>query len=427
MFSATTTRRSGMDIVAKRKTIFDDLIEDARENAPKRAAVSIERTDKAIHSMIDYSRFVSVKVSPRTIMTSVGPVTYRRRCYFDTFGERYIWPLDSLLGVPPRAKVSPELKRIAVEKAAFMPYSLAGENCSAIGGVSKSTVCRAVRDAAVGEATRRSFGAAAAVHLQIDEKYMGFCGSRRKRPRYTATIHCGAAPVGKKGRKALQKRILLSAETPAKLAKKVNARLKRTYGLGIDDRIWVSGDLASYIRDFPERITCCGSVYVPDKWHVCKALADAYPELGTIAPSAVQGIMDLVMAIGDLSRLDKANALDLATLYRKDPKCFERWYDEGYSGCSQEGMNSHYYAPRSAKLASRFKPSTVEKLCRIAEARRNGERISISIRGRAPDDMDQLPWLGKAYEDRMKYDIDTSRMEVGTRKAIDSIRCGGLL
>ena len=92
-----------MDIVAKRKTIFDDLIDDARENAPKKAALSIERTDRAIHSMIDHKRFRSVKVAQRTIMTSVGPVTYRRRCYYDTFGERYIWPLDSLLGISPRA------------------------------------------------------------------------------------------------------------------------------------------------------------------------------------------------------------------------------------------------------------------------------------------------------------------------------------
>ena len=49
MFFATTTRRSGVDIVAKRKTIFDDLIDDARESAPKKAALAIERTDKAIH------------------------------------------------------------------------------------------------------------------------------------------------------------------------------------------------------------------------------------------------------------------------------------------------------------------------------------------------------------------------------------------
>ena len=427
MFFATTTRRSGVDIVAKRKTIFDDLIDDARENAPKKAALAIERTDKAIHSMMDHKRFLSVKVAQRTIMTSVGPVTYRRRCYYDTFGERYIWPLDSLLGISPRAKVSPELKRIAVEKAAFMTYSLAGENCSAMGWISKSTVCRAVRDATVSEAARRSFASAATIHLQIDEKYMGFCGSKRKRPRYTAAIHCGAVPVGKKGRKRLTKRTLLSAETPAKLAKKVNARLRRSYGIGLSDRIWVSGDLAAYIRNFPERITCCESVYVPDKWHVCKVISDAYPEFGEMAPSAVQGIMDLIMEMGDLTRLEKANALDLVELYRKDPRCFERWSDPGYSGCAQEGMNSHYYAPRFAKLASRFKPSTVEKLCRIAEARRNGEPISISIKGKAPDDMEELPWLGKAYEDRMKYDIDTSRMDVGTRKAIDSIRYGGLL
>lgn len=41
-----------------------------------------------------------------------------------------------------------------------------------------------------------------------------------------------------------------------------------------------------------------------------------------------------------------AGAIEILRLYRRDPKCFERWSDESYAGCSQEGMHSHYYAPR---------------------------------------------------------------------------------
>ena len=55
------------------------------------------------------------------------------------------------------------------------------------------------------------------------------------------------------------------------------------------------------------------------------------------------------------------DGIEIVCLYKKDPSIFDRWDEEGYAGCSQEGMNSHYYAPRFAKLASRFKPSFCEQ------------------------------------------------------------------
>lgn len=414
-----------MDIVAKNASLFDRMVEDSKENAPKWVARNAERIDLAIYSAIDHARFSVVNRRARTVMTTAGEVTYRRRTYYDSFGESYVCPLDSLLGVAPRAKVSAEMKRALVLNASEMSYSMAGRHSSSSGRVSKSTVCRAVRDASVSAFGARRFSAAATVHLQIDEKYMGFLGSRRKGPRYTAAIHCGREEAGG-GRRRLLKRTILSAESPARLAKKVNRALRDSYGLSQSDRIWISGDLAAYIRGFPERVTACESRYVPDKWHVCKALSDAYPEFGAVPPSAVAGILDLILAMGDLTRMKGAGAIDLVRLYQSDPECFSRWDDEGYVGCSQEGMNSHYYAPRFAKLASRFKKSTAEKLCTIIEARENGLMVAISIKTKEPPSMDELPWLGRAYEDRMKYDIDTSEMSCGMRKVIDNLRYGGL-
>lgn len=414
--------------IAKNASIFDGMVQESKESAAKWVATNAERIDLAIYSMTDHGRFSVVNVRPRTVMTTAGPVRYLRRCYYDSFGDCYVCPLDSLLGVPPRAKVSTEMKRALVANASEMSYSMAGRHSSVTGSVSKSTVCRAVRDATVIVERARAFPRPAlTVHVQIDEKYMGFVGSKRKRPRYTATIHSGRKPIEKGHKNRLLRRTIMSAESPAKLARKVNGALRESYGLTLSDSVWVSGDLARYIRDFPERITACSARYVPDKWHVCKALSDAYPEMGEIPPSAAAGILGLIVSAGDFSRLEKANALDLARLYQKDPECLSAWLEEGYVGCSQEGMNSHYYARRFGKLANRFKPSTVEKLCRIIEARENGAPFSVGIKAKEPPSMEELPWLGKAYEERAKWAIDTSRMTESLRKTIDAIRYGGLL
>jgi hypothetical protein len=414
-------------IISKNDSVFDGFVAKGLGCVPDAIARNIEAIDLSLYSAIDHSRFKVVKKKERTIMTTAGPVTYSRRCYKDSFSDLCLWPTDSVIGVAPRAKVSNELKRRLVENAAEMTYSMAGAHSCFGGSVSKSTVCRAVRDCGVEKQKTPGFGECTFVHLQIDEKYMGYCGSRHKKPRYTATLHCGSRPIGKKGnRKRLEKRRILSAETPAKLAKKVNRSLSEDYGLGIEDRVWVSGDLASYIRNFTERIKVCESVYVPDKWHVCKAVSDAYPEFGWVPPSAVRGILDAVIAMGDLSRLEKRDGIEIVRLYKKDPSVFDRWDEEGYAGCSQEGMNSHYYAPRFAKLASRFKPSTVEKLCAIIECKRDGIPFLVTLRATPPADLKELPWLGKPYEDRAKWAIDTSEMREGMRKIIDEIKYGGI-
>lgn len=354
-------------------------------------------------------------------MSSLGPVSYRRRLYLDSFGGSYVCPLDSILGIPPRAKVSTELKTSLVANASEMSYSMAARHSCLVGAVSKSTVCRAIKDCSVSSSAKGIGKPAAKVHLQIDEKYMGFVGSARKKPRYTATIHGGSEPAGGKRRK-LAKRTILSASSPSKLAKKVNACLAGSYGMGIGDSIWISGDLAAYIRGFPERVTCCESSYVPDKWHVCRILANAYPELGEIPPSAVGGIVEMIATMGDFTKIEAAGGLDLIRLYESNRDCFAAWADPSYAGCSQEGMNSHYYARRFAKLANRFKPETVEKLCAVIESRENGEDLRLAFGYADPPALEDLPFLGKAYEERERYWIDTSRMGMGLRKAIDSIR-----
>ncbi|MBR1846808.1 MAG: hypothetical protein IJ787_03750 [Bacilli bacterium] len=52
----------------------------------------------------------------------------------------------------------------------LVAYSMAGRHSCLSGQVSKSTVCRSVRDAEVRAEIGPSFAPAAAIHLQVDEK-----------------------------------------------------------------------------------------------------------------------------------------------------------------------------------------------------------------------------------------------------------------
>ncbi len=116
------------------------------------------------------------------------------------------------------------------------------------------------------------------------------------------------------------------------------------------------------------------------------------------------------------------NVSKLNNLYKKNKKCFDAYFDIQYLGCSQEGMNSHYYAPRFGKYANRFNPETVEKLSTIIEAEENGSEIKISQKEIYPDlvDLD----IGRIYIERAKYVLDTSEMSYMTYKMFNKIKYG---
>ena len=51
-----------------------------------------------------------VKIVPRTILTSKGLITFRRRYYYDTNNDTYLYLLDSILEIPKYSRLSKELK-----------------------------------------------------------------------------------------------------------------------------------------------------------------------------------------------------------------------------------------------------------------------------------------------------------------------------
>lgn len=109
----------------------------------------------------------------------------------------------------------------------------------------------------------------------------------------------------------------------------------------------------------------------------------------------------------------------------KNPKSFKSYLDPEYLGCSQEGQNSHIYAPRFGKYANRFSPSTIEKLSLIREARAmNAKVILVHKYRKIPGPIDVS--MPQPYEDIVKYALDTREMKFETMKMFNQIKYGGL-
>ena len=413
-----------MKILAQEPGLLGKMVKSAKESVPEAIAKWLERTDAALFSDLKDEvfgggrRFSPIRLDERTIVTTAGAVTFKRRYYRDESTGRCCHPLDEVIGLSPRCRVIDEMRLAVIKAASQMSYSKAGEWASPMAPISKSTVARIVADTEV-EAKMRPIAKGGKPHVQIDEKYIKMDGKAHKTRYVTATVFDGVSSHGKRNR--LDHRVLISGVELGDVAGRINSALREAYGLKEGDSVFLSGDLAAYIRSFGERLDF-GSEYAPDKWHIAHFLStDERP----VAASGVIKRLEEIERDGDVTGLSD-DAIKVYKLWEKNKNFFAAWSDPEYKGCCQEAMNSHYYAARFGKFGGSFKEETVKKLSLVIEAGLNGWDLTLSSSALKPTSASSLGSLGKPYEDRVRYDIDTSEMSYGMRKLFSQIEYGVL-
>lgn len=420
-----------MSIIATNVSSFEEIvsrhIKNVKEFGLKDLSNWLERLDASLYS--DRPKHLKIiKIQRRTILTSIGLLSFKRRYYYDEINNQYLYLLDSFLKIPKRIKILDEVKYQVIEAACEMSYEKAGRYGSDKNyPISKSTVCRAIKNLKFDiDDNLYVKNNDAIVHLQIDEKFLHILGSKNKKKLYTATIFQGKKEIGRKGKMMLLNRRILSSNKLNKLFSKINYYLDKQYKLTVDDEIYVSGDLATYIQKSPEKIFACKAIYVPDKFHIKS------PILKELAIKVKDHELNNKKYMDDLTSLieqdDKLNTNDslmkIVRLYKKNNEAFKPYQSTNYLGCSQECMNSHYFSPRFDKVGNKFKDKTITILTAILESKLNNENIRISLKEK--EYYDEVNYLlgGSKYE-REKYDIDKTEMSYQTRKMFMKIEYGG--
>ena len=356
------------------EVIVNNFIQQGKISTLQALGKLLERIDMFLYSQKQPFEKV-VKIKERTIQTTVGLLRFKRRYYYDEYENKYRYKLDAYLNIPKRNRLMNNLKIKIIEAASEMSYEKAGRYACEEGlPVSKSTVCRLIKNTEFYVEDNNSLIINdSKVHVQIDEKFVRVIGSSNKKRMYTCTIFKGVIPKGKK--KVLQNRTLISSKNLNTFFRKINKSLLEKYKVKLDDEIYVSGDLARYIQNSPEKLLVCRSVYVPDKFHVYKALRDS---LGIVTNKQEINDKEFQQSIIDaLKGVVDADARKIRTLLRKNPECLSNYLDYNYDGCSQECMNSHYFCPRFDKVPNVWKFDTIEKLSQIICSIKNKSVIKI--------------------------------------------------
>ena len=417
------TRRLPMDILPSTNETIDSFLSKSQQIHKEAIQRALERYDKDIYCSIDHKRFVFIRLDERTILSSYGILRFKRRYYYDSLMEEHCYLLDNKLQIPKSKRMTNELILRILDLASIMSYKEVGEHLSSEFVISKYTVRKTINEVLL--ETYFDIGIDrkdSKIHVQIDEKFIGMVGSAGKKRYYTLTVFAGKEPIGK-SYKLLNKTVVSSSKL-CDLKNRLNEILVNRYKVSPDEEIFISGDFATYIQNFNESITCCKARYVPDKFHVYKALRDLFPGL-YVDDYSLNDIGFRDHLIRELSKMDDENAKKLRKIMMNRPDAFAPYLDPDYMGCSQEGQNSHIYAPRFGKYANRFSPSTIEKLSLIREAKAmNAKVILVHKHRRIPEPIDVS--ISQPYEDIVKYVLDTREMKFETMKMFNAIKYGGL-
>lgn len=425
------------------QTITDLLgVNNKKFNIDSIIKTVVDKFHEIVENMLDYiDRKIYLEIiknphiqliskRPKTIKTAYGKFTFKRRYYhYDLKDEeKNLYPLDEFLGIRPRTQYTDGCKLEMAYKASELTYRQVGDNISKDFKASKATVCRSIKNIEIDQIVPSKISNnGSMVHLQIDEKYVSIRGEKHKKRLYTATIFAGRYLYGENKEKAkLLNKTVFSAKTVPDLAKKCNNYLKNNYGLKPEDTFYISGDLATYIQNFKDRITCATGIYVADKFHVfrdfTKFTAVKLDNDSFSTDEKFEEHIKELKSITDEKILKSPAYKKLFSLVSRKSDALKHYNDEAYEGCSQECMNSRIYSTRFAKLTNKFNFDTVIKLSEIKESVINESKLTFGLKLKDIKPTNIIP--SREYMEKEKYVIDTSGMTHSMRKLFAEIKYG---
>ena len=308
MRNPTTAAAALADLFAPMLAATEDLdsFEGAlssgiRTLAASAMAASMERFDRSLRRQVPPG-WRPHEVAPRTLVTLVGEVTFRRTVYVDAHGCRRAWA-DELLGIRPRARLSACAFLWLARRSAEVSYRKAAAQFEAMSGarVSHVTAMRCAREegrlllAAEPEGPRLS---CEGVRVEVDGLWVALQASSHRDaalPRFlyeqarrrssaelkVASAYAAKAPAGNGRKRRVALSLVASAEEPGAFFARVAAQMAASFDLDDVRRVHYGADGGAWCG--PERLASllpphARILFRLDPFHVMQAICRAFPE-----------------------------------------------------------------------------------------------------------------------------------------------------
>ena len=406
---------------------FNDSLTEYFEKVDKLAISSYAELLKTLDDELfkNKPRYLkSIKISPRSILTTKGYITFKRRYYYDESIKKYYYLLDLKLKISKYKKLSDELILKIIDKINDASYRKIGKTIVPNHVISKSTIYRAIKNTQIylDEKQTKIREFTGNVHLQIDEKYLRIRGFSNKIPLYTCCMFTDKLNIGteEKPRNKLVNKIIYGTFNMKDFVDEINYCLKNIYHVTESSEIYLSGDLAQYIRSFKNKIYVCKAKYIPDKWHVLKSIND-------LKRYCNMDKYDRAVLLNALKTTPKAKIVNqgqsyIIKLIKTNDNIEKIWKIDKYLGCCQECINSHHYSQRFYRT-SNFSKETVEKINLIELSKCIGVKPKIGIR-KANYEIPKIHYKPSFDDADKTYNVNLNSFTLQTRKLLANMIFG---
>ncbi|MFO7172338.1 MAG: ISLre2 family transposase [Bacillota bacterium] len=354
--------------------------------------------DERLLEQRDKRRLRSVHTRARTVLTPFGELRIERRYYVDREGGRGRYLLDEVLGLEPRQRLSPWLRKVAVALAAEMPYRRAAEVLRVVTlenvDIRGMTLWQEVQEAGA-ELRRRAVKGqrkvfeegelpaggrrARRLYVEADEVWVRGRGQQRHVGIKLAVGYEGKAEVAPGRRLLEQRRVHAGVVSGAEFWDECVAEFGQHWDLGAVEEYEIGGDGAAWVKAGCEHFP--GARYRLDPFHLRRALLEGLSHDEGAYQAVCEGL-----AAGDWGEVDRAlrgaqgrsrgaERRRVVALRRYLQANWEgiRATDAGERLGAIEGQVFHHLARRMKRQGARWSDAGADHLARVLAVRANGE------------------------------------------------------
>ena len=238
----------------------------------------------------------------RTILTTLGEVTYRRT-YYRTKEKEYCYPVDALAGVESRQRLAAGVNEELVRNACAMSYGKSVQNVTG-NRVSRQTVMNKVRESHVPPTPKREVKKVKSLHIDADEDHVTLCGGK-KAIVPLVSVYEGIQKHGKRGECVNVFHIGSYGKKTEAIWDEVLTELEKRYDLS-ETTIFLHGDGANWIRSGLEYLP--NAVFVLDPYHKSKYLRQSVRDMGEKSAKKYRELLFSALRDGDKERFAALSA-----------------------------------------------------------------------------------------------------------------------
>lgn len=326
------------------------------------------------------------KNDPKEILTPFGPMVFKRSYYRHKESRKYSYLVDEKAGITPHARVGVNLKAALTEACAAMSYeesTLQISRHNPLLKVSRQTVARCVREfKAKGAAPAPVKRRVSVLYVEADEDHVKVRGRRGAQARLVY-VHEGIQEYPRPHLKNVRYFTAVS-KTPVELWEEVGDYIADHYELEAIEKIYLSGDGASWIRTGQEYIS--GAIYILDRFHLSRYILKATAHMPELRVPIYREIQALNKQ-GVLECLHKALKGANKPAREKRIRDTIKYIENNWDGieqsvknpevrCSAEGHVSHILSARLSSRPMAWSLQGVDNMAGMRALKANRESIS---------------------------------------------------